>query len=225
MIGSPKTHSAILYCNLSSACLSNQLMNDTKEQYLSGKHLIDSILRGDTQNFGIIIKNTERLVAQITFKMITNAEDRKDMAQDIYLKVFKNLSGFNYQAKLSTWIAQIAYNTCLNYLEKKKLVLGYTFEEEDKDDELGILNHHFTENEEAEKFLFQKELSQILGLEIEKLSPIYQTLISLFHIQELSYSEIAEITNLPEGTVKNYLFRARKVLKDRLLRNYNRGDL
>ena len=87
------------------------------------KHLVDRVLRGDTRAFGTIIKNTEGLVAQIVFKMIPVVEDRKDLAQDIYLKIFHNLAGFKFQSKLSTWIAQITYNACLSWIEKKKLVL------------------------------------------------------------------------------------------------------
>ena len=64
---------------------------------MSDKHLVDTVLSGDTHAFGLIIKNTERLVAQIVFKMISNPEDRKDLAQDIYLKTYKSypISNFN----------------------------------------------------------------------------------------------------------------------------------
>ena len=62
-------------------------------------------------------------MAQITFRLLSNPEDRKDIAQDIYLKAYKNLSGFKFQSKLSTWIGQIAFNTCFNFLEKKKVIL------------------------------------------------------------------------------------------------------
>ncbi len=97
-------------------------MLDAKhENDLTDQQLVNIVLSGDTNAFGTIIKKTERLVAQIVFKMINNPEERKDIAQDIYLKAFKNLSGFKFEAKLSTWIARIAYNSCLNYLEKRKL--------------------------------------------------------------------------------------------------------
>ena len=86
------------------------------------KYLVDRVLSGDTPAFAAIIKNTEALVAQIVCKMISSPDDRKDLAQDIYLKAFKNLAGFKFQSKLSTWIAQIAYNTCFDHLRKKKLV-------------------------------------------------------------------------------------------------------
>ena len=91
------------------------------------KDLVNRILRGESALFAAIIKQTQGLVAQIVFKLVKNPEDRKDLAQDIYLKTYKNLSTFQFQSKLSTWIGQIAYNTCLAYLDKKKLVLpdGY----------------------------------------------------------------------------------------------------
>jgi RNA polymerase sigma-70 factor (ECF subfamily) len=92
------------------------------------------VLSGDKQAFGLIMTNTERLVAQIVFKMISHPEERKDIAQHIYLKVYKKLPGFKFQSKLSTWIAQISYNTCLDHLRKKKLILPGFFHEEHKAD-------------------------------------------------------------------------------------------
>ena len=81
------------------------------------------------------------------------------------------------------------------------------------------------DNNQTERYVSDKERSEILGSEIDKLSPLYKTIVTLYHNEELSYQEIAKITNLPEGTLKNYLFRARKKLKDNLLSNYKRGDL
>jgi RNA polymerase sigma factor (sigma-70 family) len=197
--------------------------NHTDEQ------LVKRTLEGDRHAYGLIVKNTEGLVAQIVFKMISIPADRKDLAQDVYLKAFSNLPGFRFQAKLSTWIGQIAYNSCLHYLEKKKLVLLEDFEVDDnvQEDSLRKISDSFTASlgNNTEKLLSEKELSAILKVEIEKLSPLYKTLITLYHNEELSYAEIAQITALPDGTVKNYLFRARKILKVNLLLNYKREDL
>ncbi|WP_228433811.1 RNA polymerase sigma factor [Chryseobacterium polytrichastri] len=181
-----------------------------------------AVLRGDRQAFGLIIKRTEGLVAQMTFKMISSPGDRKDIAQDVYLKVFKNLSGFKFKAKLSTWVGQVAYNTCLHYLEKKKLVLLEDLGQEENMPEYQIIedSKHGTE-----EILIGKELTAILQKEINQLKPLYKTLVSLYHQEELSYAEIAEITSLPEGTVKNYIFRARKILKDNILSKYERNEL
>ena len=197
-----------------------------KTDRLTDKQLVEKIMSGDTDVFAAIIKNTEALVAQIVFKMISNVEDRKDIAQDIYLKAYKNLPRFRFGSKLSTWIAQIAYNTCLDYIRRKKLILVENLCEEEKTGNIkfnGIQN--IFNNPGPEPAIFRKDLSQLLKTEIEKLSPVFKTLISLFHNEEMSYDDIAQITGLPEGTVKNYLFRARKALKDSLLENYKKEEL
>ena len=204
-------------------------MNYNPGTNLTDSQLVDRVLSGDTNAFGSIIKNTERMVAQIVFKMIPSPEDRKDMAQDIYLKAFKKLRSFKFESKLSTWIAQIGYNTCLDYLRKKKIILtGNVYEE----NETGygvpdmISNKFFgTPEMETENFMLQKDLSVILKTEIEKLSPVYKMMITLYHNEELSYDEIGQITGMPSGTVKSYLFRARKTLKDSLLLNFKKEDL
>ncbi|MGU3377528.1 RNA polymerase sigma factor, partial [Chryseobacterium sp. M5A1_1a] len=139
---------------------------------------------------------------------------------------FKNLKQFKFQSKLSTWIGQIAYNTCLNYLEKKKMILlDYNFSDETQEEVLEKLAQQINSDNETEKQIFQKELSEILTTEIEKLPPIYKVLLNLYHQEELSYSEISQITQLPEGTVKNYLFRARKALKISVLLTRKREEL
>jgi RNA polymerase sigma-70 factor (ECF subfamily) len=188
--------------------------------------LVERVLSGDTTAFRQIIKITQGLVAQIIFKMVNNAEDRLDITQDVYLKVFKNLSGFKFQSKLSTWIARISYTTCLNFLQKKKLVLvDNVYDEDQSVEELEKLSSDKELTDKIENTIDQNERKKILLVEIDKLSPVYKTLIILFHNEELSYSEISEITQLPEGTVKNYLYRARIELKKNLLINYKKQDL
>ena len=209
-------------------------MNEPIGNKLADKLLVDKVLCGDTQAFGAIIKNTENLVAQIVFKMIPNAEDRKDIAQDVYLKAFNKLDGFKFQSKLSTWIGQIAYNTCLSWLEKKKLILpGDLHEENHQENALETLYHRSANTGgsegstsfEAERQISQKELSAILRIEVNSLPPVYQTLITLYHQETMSYDEMAQITGLPEGTIKSYLFRARKLLKENLLSKYKKEAL
>lgn len=198
--------------------------NENKEE---DQLLVEKVLRGETGSFAVIIKKTERLVAQIIFKMISLPEDRKDLAQEVYLKVYKNLSGFQFQSRLTTWIAQITYNACINHLRKKKLVLvddGKTMESENEGIEM-LQNKLHAGRNDSEAFLFNKELAQILQAEIEKLPPLYRTLITLFHNEELSYIEIGEITGLSEGTLKSYLFRARKKLRENILLHYKKEAL
>ncbi|MEO8770037.1 MAG: RNA polymerase sigma factor [Ferruginibacter sp.] len=183
---------------------------------LSDQLLIEKILRGDTRSFSMIIADTERLVAQIVRKMISDEEEQKDLAQDIYLKVFQKLSTFKFQSKLSTWIAQVAYNTCCNYLEKRKIPLC----------DFDLLHENaFVYSDDTERETFMIETNNMLQAEIEKLPPLYKMLISLYHIEELSNKEISEITNLPEGTIKSYLYRARKLLKESISKTYKNDIL
>jgi RNA polymerase sigma factor (sigma-70 family) len=193
------------------------------------KLLVDKVLRGDTQAFGLIIRDTEALVAQIVFKMIPVAEDRKDIAQDTYLKAFSKLGGFKFQSKLSTWIAQIAYNSCLSWLAKKKLVLPGDLQEEriGRRPAIPTLSHQSADvfHSEPEDGIIQKELAVILSKEIDSLPPVFQMLVTLYHHESLTYVEMAQITGMPEGTVKSYLFRARKTLKENLLSKYKKEAL
>lgn len=193
------------------------------------RHLVDRVLRGESNAFGIIIKNTENLVAKIIFDMIVNDSDRKDIAQDIYLKVYQKLPGFKFQSKLSTWIGQICYNTCIDHLRKKKLVLTENIFETETDQSNEILdmmnNAQGNFDEPVDTFVIGKNISEIVKKKIEKLPAIYKTLIGLFHHEELSYDEIGTITGLPAGTVKSYLFRARRELKNDLMLHYKKEDL
>jgi len=191
----------------------------TSENSFTDRQLVNRVLSGDARAFVLIIKNTEGLVIQIICRMINRVEDRKDLMQDVYLKTYNCLKSFKFNAKLSTWVGQIAYNACLNYLEKKKLVLPGELHSQEN-----YSGNEFHEIE-AEVILTKKALSTILAAEIEKLSTLHKTLIVLYHQEELSYADIAQITNLPEGTVKNYLFRARKKLKENILAKYKKEEL
>lgn len=192
---------------------------------LTDRQVVDLVLGGDMHAFSSLVGMTEGLVAQIVCKLIPDEEDRKDVAQDVYMKVYQHLKGFRFQSKLSTWVAQIAYNTCLNRLQKKQFTIYPTRdgEEEGPDDE-GRADW-LRAADETDRLLLEKELKGLLQAEIGRLPPLYQTLIGLYHQEELSYQEIAGITALPEGTVKSYLFRARRQLKDTMLSIYKKEKL
>jgi RNA polymerase sigma factor (sigma-70 family) len=184
--------------------------------YFSDKTIVTNILNGNIQDFAVVVKNTEKLVAQIVRKMTTNKDDQKDLVQDIYLKAYQNLSTFQFKSKLSTWIANIAYNTTINYLQKKKIPIT---------DIEKTIEDKFLVGENPESETIKTESVDILNAEIDKLPPLYKTLITLYHLEELPNREIAEITNLPEGTIKSYLFRVRKILKENINQHYKAKEL
>jgi len=201
-------------------------VNNNTGQNTTDQNLVERVLSGDSNAFGIIIKNTESLVAKIVFDTVPNDGDRKDIAQDIYLKAFQKLPTFKFQSKLSTWIAQISYNTCIDYLRKKKLVLVEkdTGEAENELlDSINLAKGVFLES--SDSFILEKDLGKIIRTGIDKLPAVYKTLITLYHNEDLSYDEIGTITGLPSGTVKSYLFRARQQLRENLLIHYKKEDL
>ncbi len=184
------------------------------------KAIIQSILEGDTDAFRLIVEQYQKLVAHIVFRMIPIVHTREDLCQDVFVKVYQNLKSFRFQSKLSTWIAKITYNRCLNYLEKKKVPL---FDDMTADD-VGIDDFSLAVNQ-PDSDVVSLDLSDRVRMAIEKLPIKYRTVITLYHLEEMKYDEIAEIMQLPEGTVKSYLFRARKALKDLISAKYTKEEL
>jgi len=187
---------------------------------LDPRQLVDRILNGDPNAFKQLVKDNERLVGQVVFRMIPNDSDKEDVCQDIFVKVYQNLAAFRFDCKLSTWIARIAFTTCLNYLEKKKLPL---YEDTNTD------NHGVDDCPSAtgdpENWTGSRQASVRVCEEIDRLPVIYGTILSLFHLHDMSYAEIGQVLRLPDGTVKSYLFRARKLLKERLQVRYSLEEL
>jgi len=176
---------------------------------------IQQVLAGDRRALKKFVEKYQKLVSHIVFRMIPNDHDRQDICQNVFLKVHQNLASFRHESKLSTWIGRVAYNQCLNFLEKKKLPLFEDIAGEDSNVDM-VMGDVRTPEETAEA----SDVSGRLRREIETLPPRYRTILTLYHLDELTYNEIADITKMPVGTVKNYLFRARRQLKDRLLAKY-----
>ena len=181
--------------------------------------IINSVLAGDTDAFRRIIEENERLVAHVVFRMIPHEADRQDMCQDIFVKVFQNLKKFKFKSKLSTWIAQISYNHCLNYLEKKKIPL---LEDIASDN---MTNGWPAQENSPETDAVNHDISTLLKESIASLPAHFRTIVTLYHLDDMSYNEISEVMSIPVGTIKSYLFRARKLLKERLVHTYGQEAL
>lgn len=94
-----------------------------ERQVDEARDLVNRILAGDAKAFKTLVEQNQRLVSHIVFKMIPNETEREDLSQEVFMRVYRNLGRFEFRSKLSTWIARITYNTCGNYLEKKKIPL------------------------------------------------------------------------------------------------------
>lgn len=190
-----------------------------KEVLMTDRELVNRINSGDKEAFRMFIKRFERLVEHIVFRLVDNNADREDLCQDVFLKAYRNLSGFGFRSQLSTWIGRIAYNTCVNYLKKMKTPLM-----DDESDE-GMLEGTLSSVESADSAVESGQQKSMITNAVSKLPPKLRTVITLYHLHDMSYAEIGEITGMPEGTVKSYLFRARKSLRDILEKSFSREEL
>ena len=169
--------------------------------------LISQVLKGNMNAFTFLVNRYQKLVVHITGRLIQRQDELEDVSQEVFLKVYQNLSKYRNECKLSTWIATITYNTSINYLRKFKKV-----DEVNPDDSAALRNLTDSRSEDYE----QTDLHRFIREQIELLPVQYRTVLTLYYLEEFSYQEIEQITGMPEGTVKNYLFRAKTLLKEKL---------
>ena len=168
----------------------------------------------------------KRLIEHIVYTNIKNQNDRDDLCQEIFFKIYANLSTFKFRCKLSTWIGKIAYNSCLNFFNKKNILIDDKFADMGENDEPGNFIEQIKSDENnPDLYLHKKEISKIIEHKIQELPIKHQTVIILFYFDELSYSEISEILNLSIDNIKVILFRARKMLREKILEEYRKEDL
>jgi RNA polymerase sigma factor (sigma-70 family) len=169
--------------------------------------LISQVLKGNMNAFTFLVNRYQKLVVHITGRLIQRQDELEDVSQEVFLKVYQNLGKYRNECKLSTWIATIAYNTSINYLRKFK-----KFDEVNPDDSVALKNLTDAKSDDYER----TDLHSYIREQIERLPVQYRTVLTLYYLEEFSYQEIEQITGMPEGTVKNYLFRAKTLLKEKL---------
>jgi RNA polymerase sigma-70 factor, ECF subfamily len=183
---------------------------------LDDGELVRRILAGEDALFETLVRRYQvRVVSHVT-RMVGSREDALDLSQEIFLKVFQALDRFNPAYKFSTWLFRIAGNAAIDHLRKRRprtvpLEMpdpeggGASFQPEQKSNSLDPYGE-----------LRNVERGQAIARAIQDLPADFRELIALRHFAGLSYEEIAEVKRMPLGTVKNKLFRARVVLKERL---------
>ncbi len=170
--------------------------------------LASYVAQGNKHAFELLIRKHERLVAHMVGRIVNNPEDLEEICQDVFLKVYEKISEFNFQSKLSTWIATIAYRHAINHLRKKKIEIVDLPEDE-------RFEEQFIAEENPEQMVGESEMESLVIKLIDQLPAQYKAVLTLYHLEDMNYAEIGEASGMPEGTVKNYLFRARQLLKEK----------
>ena len=156
-------------------------------------------------DFAKIYAEHKDAVWKLVSRYAASKPDREDLFQEVFLKIHKALPHFRGEAKLDTWIYRITVNTSLNYLKKRKRYAGLK-------EILGKLR--FVEEKEEEK-----EGEEKLSKSLQKLNPLQRMILILADVEEKKLEEIAKTLNIPVGTVKSNLFRARELVKKELNKN------
>ena len=166
--------------------------------------LVKLCIKGDNNAFADLLSRYKNLVYSIVLRMVNDREEANDLAQEVFIKLYKNLEKYSDEYKFSTWTMKITTNHVIDH--RRKRVQETTV----IDDALELPESSKT----PEEAYLAKEQREMLQEVLEQLPDMYKIPIVLYHQQGLSYQEIAEIIEEPLSKVKNRIFRGRKILKD-----------
>lgn len=167
--------------------------------------LIENTLKGDVKSFEKIVERYQQMVYTLAFRIIKNHQEAEEIAQDVFLKIYKSLSSFNQKSKLSTWVYKITFNSSINKLNSQKRTIETTQIN-------GFAEQKFNNTENASQRIEDEERHETIKTALSRLSETDSTIVSLYYYEEMSVKEIAEIVGLSKQNVKIKLHRSRKKL-------------
>ena len=174
--------------------------------------LVEAVLARTPGAFEALVRAYQGLCWHIIQRMVRHPEDTRELCQETFLRVHQQLHQYRFESPLRSWIGQVAYSIAARRLKRKRIPLTEPDEEEDGDSVLARLSDSF----DLETAYADAELVAHVRTAIEELAPVQRTVLTMYHLEEMSIGEIAMIVGLPEGTIKSHLFRARARLRVRL---------
>jgi RNA polymerase sigma-70 factor (ECF subfamily) len=168
--------------------------------------LIKQAAEGDSRAFSHIVRMYSRRITALGMGFFKNVTDTEDFVQDVFIKIFTGLKTFRGESGLATWITRIAYNTAINSITRRKEYASLTAEELIADSSL---------SPEDEQILSVSK--EALMEAARELPEQYAVCLDLYFFHDLPYKEISTITELPVNTIKSHIFRAKKLLRDKLI--------
>jgi RNA polymerase sigma-70 factor (ECF subfamily) len=166
--------------------------------------IISQILSGQKELFRFLVKRHEQAVYGMGLSFFRNPEDASDFSQDVFLKVYRGLSHFEGNSRFSTWLYKIAYNTAVNGVTRRKEYRSLAEEE------------FAYGGDTPERKLVREALREAVITAVGELPERYRICVDLFFFYDRTYQEIEAITGFPVNTVKSHVFRAKKLLREKL---------
>ena len=166
--------------------------------------LIDRILAGEERCYADLVDRYKSYAFTIAMKIVNNRGEAEEVAQDAFIKAFNYLKNFNRQARFSTWLYRIVFNTAISYKRKNRIVTE------------SIENKHVENPERADSGIERNDKQVFIGHALRKLNEADQLAIQLFYIREFSLEEVADMMGQNVNTIKVRIHRARQRLADEL---------
>jgi RNA polymerase sigma-70 factor (ECF subfamily) len=179
---------------------------------LTDGELIAKAIRGRGEDgFEELVRRYQRPITGYVYRMLNNYDASLDVTQEVFIKVYNSLDKYSSEYKFSTWLYRIAHNAAIDWMRRNSVV-QQSLEAENADGayQLQIESPQPTPEQDRERSEWRTEIESV----VKCLPTVYRELILLRHTQDLSYDEISEVMNLPLGTVKNRLFRAREMMRE-----------
>ena len=173
--------------------------------------LVQKALQGDEKAFARLLSRYKDTIYFMLLKMVNNRSDAEDLTLEAFGKAFKNLHQYSPTYAFSTWLFKIASNNCIDFLRKKKgmhISIENNNDQNENSEQLKLKS----KDPNPEEKLIRQQKAILLRRVVRRLKPRYQNLVELRYFREYSYEEVAKELNLPLGTVKAQLFRAREML-------------
>jgi len=170
------------------------------ERELDDLELVQRTKDGDTEAFSELVKRHQQIIYNVSYRFMRDPAQAEDMAQESFLKAYRLINGFRGDCSFATWMYRVACSVCLTELNRRK-----------RRGEVELLPQHASEN--AVQPIESPDLPEHVRRCVNKLSDRYAAIITLYYLKGISYEEIAQIMEIPTGTLKTWMFRARKQLK------------
>jgi RNA polymerase sigma-70 factor (ECF subfamily) len=181
---------------------------------ITDSDLVLRAIAGREDGFEELVRRYQRPIAAYVYRMVGDYDSALDLTQEVFIKVYGSLERYRSEYKFSTWIYKIAHNAAVDHLRRYSTrEQALTTEADGISYDLPIESNRPTPEQESERRERRAEIESV----VDQLPPAYRELVVLRHSHDLSYDEIAEVTALPLGTVKNRLFRAREVMRQHFL--------
>ncbi|GKX31838.1 RNA polymerase sigma factor [Vallitalea longa] len=180
---------------------------------------IEKLIERDQIAFRALVEEYQNRFLSMAYKYTNDYNDAEDLCQEIFIKIYQNISSFKNKSKLSTWLYKIAINTCIDWGRKDKRNLSSLMNFGDKEVKQVKSNHN------TEDIIIYKEYQKVIHNTVYSLKDKYKSIIILYHFNQLTYKEISSILNISTKTIETRLYRARKQIKTKLIKEGFGGEI